>query len=167
MVTSGSHLVELFFLPRSMALDTSRLPAHVVVFLNFFKTSHVGARGTADRHYCSSILQFLFQVLAPSGVSIMGLVIRFSSWEGNSAAAALRFHSDPPHLIFTSLGMVLLGWLMADRALTRLSRLGPLVSIPVLCLVDSGPKHHPSCQPRPGHFPHGVPWSPSKRQLAD
>jgi hypothetical protein len=72
MVTSGSHLVELFFLPRSMALDTSRLPAPIVMFLNFFKTGQVGARGTTDRHYYSSTLQFLLTGLGPFSV--------FRSW---------------------------------------------------------------------------------------
>ncbi|KAL2866849.1 uncharacterized protein BJX67DRAFT_117662 [Aspergillus lucknowensis] len=39
--------------------------------------------------------------------------------------------------------MVFLGWLMADRALTGLSRLGPLLSIQAPCLVGSEPqKHH-------------------------
>ncbi|KAL2832410.1 hypothetical protein BDW59DRAFT_104650 [Aspergillus cavernicola] len=70
----------------------------------------------------------------------MAIILRYSdgsqgtpSWEGSFPRVIL---------MFTSLGMVFLGWLMADRALTGLSMLGSLVSIQTPCLVDSEPKHH-------------------------
>ncbi|KAL2836519.1 hypothetical protein BJY01DRAFT_55661 [Aspergillus pseudoustus] len=98
MVTSGSHLVELFFLPRSMALDKFLglfLPGFSTSVPGFCQTSHIGVRGTADiiiTHQYNTPNYSRYES-CPSPVFRYWALSLFPS--GRGRAAAVRFHSDP------------------------------------------------------------------------